>query len=320
MPTRYAVEAEGLVKRFGEVTALDGLGLTVPEGTIAGVLGPNGAGKTTTIDVLTTLLEPDAGHARVAGRDVVAEAAEVRAVIGLTGQFVALDDNLTARENLELFGRLLKLGRRRSAERADELLSRFDLTDAADRRSGTFSGGMRRRLDLAASLIGRPEVLFLDEPTTGLDPRSRAVLWDVVRELRSDGMTILLTTQYLDEADALADRIVVIDHGRVIADGTADDLKDQAGGSVCRIATGTDRIRARVLELLAGRPGLTADADGVAIAATGASTLIEVVRILDGANIPVEDVALRRPTLDDVFFRLTGNPREDQATAEEATR
>ena len=318
MTTRYAVEAEGLVKRFGEVTALDGLGLTVPEGTIAGVLGPNGAGKTTTIDVLTTLLAPDAGSARVAGRDVVTEAAEVRAVIGLTGQFVALDDNLTARENLHLFGRLLKLGRRRAAERADELLSRFDLTDAADRRSGTFSGGMRRRLDLAASLIGRPEVLFLDEPTTGLDPRSRAVLWDVVRELRSDGMTILLTTQYLDEADALADRIVVIDHGRVIADGTADDLKDQAGGSVCHIATA--EIRARVLELLAGRPGLTAGDDGVAIAATGAATLIEVVRILDGANIPVEDVALRRPTLDDVFFRLTGNPREAPTAVEEATR
>ncbi|MFD4351412.1 ATP-binding cassette domain-containing protein [Nocardia sp. NPDC058518] len=303
----YAVETEGLVKRFGGVTALDGLGFAVERGTIAGVLGPNGAGKTTTIDVLTTLLVPDAGHARVAGHDVVADAGAVRSVIGLTGQFVALDENLTARENLALFGRLLKLGRRRAAERADELLSRFDLTDAADRRSGTFSGGMRRRLDLAASLIGQPEVLFLDEPTTGLDPRSRAVLWDVVRDLRDDGMTILLTTQYLDEADELADRIVVVDHGRVIADGTADELKDQAGGSVCHI-TAAEGDRPRIAAALADMTGFAELTDGVAVAASGAATLVDVVRKLDAAEIAVDDIALRRPTLDDVFFRLTGHP------------
>ncbi|MET7637485.1 ATP-binding cassette domain-containing protein [Streptomyces sp. NPDC005438] len=312
--TAAMIEAHELTKRYGSVTALDRLSLSVERGTILGVLGPNGAGKTTTIDVLTTLLTPDEGHASVAGYDVVRSPHEVRALIGLTGQFAALDANLTARENLELFGRLLKLGRRTARQRAEDLLARFELTDAALRRTGTFSGGMRRRLDLAASLIGDPAVLFLDEPTTGLDPRSRSVLWEVVRGLRDEGMTILLTTQYLAEADELADRIVVVDRGRVAAEGTAEELKKRVGGSVCHLAVAEDRDRERIATALAPLGPVTTVDDGLTVPAThGSGTLIEVVRHLDAAEVTVDDLTLRRPTLDDVFFQLTGHGAEDQA-------
>ncbi|MFT4126882.1 MAG: ATP-binding cassette domain-containing protein [Gordonia sp. (in: high G+C Gram-positive bacteria)] len=299
------VEATGLQKSFNEVDALRGVDLSVAEGEILGLLGPNGAGKTTTINILTTLLRPDAGSVRVAGVDVVAEPAKVRPLIGLTGQFAALDENLTARENLVLFGRLFKLGKAAAAARAAELLDEFALGDAADRRTSTFSGGMRRRLDLAASMIGRPKVLFLDEPTTGLDPRSRNLLWDVVRGLRDEGITVLLTTQYLAEADELADRIVVIDRGTVIAEGTPAHLKDRIGGALCHV-TVADAVRARAADVLGARWSVTATDTEVLIPADGASTLIDVVRVLDENGLVPDDIGLRHPTLDDVFLALTG--------------
>lgn len=319
MTSSVAIEVREIRKRFGEVVALDGLSFEAREGTILGVLGPNGAGKTTTIDVLTTLTTPDSGQASVAGHDVRREPGAVRSAIGVTGQFAALDANLTGRENLELFGRLLKLGRRRARQRADELLERFDLTEAADRRSGTFSGGMRRRLDLAASLVGNPSVLFLDEPTTGLDPRSRAVLWDVVRQLRGEGMTILLTTQYLTEADELADRVLVIDHGRVVAEGTPAELKEQAGESVCHVTVTDPGARTRLAEVLAPVGPVAVVDDGITVPATGAETLVEVVRRLDAAKVTADDITVRRPTLDDVFFRLTGHPVGGQEPPGEPT-
>ncbi|MFT4286485.1 ATP-binding cassette domain-containing protein [Nocardioides sp.] len=303
----WVVEAEGLSKRFGDHEALRGMDLRVREGEILGLLGPNGAGKTTTINVLTTLVRPDAGAARVDGVDVLAQPARARGRIGLTGQFAALDANLTARENLVLFGRLLKLGRVAAADRAAELLDQFGLAESADQRSGTFSGGMRRRLDLAASMIGRPRVLFLDEPTTGLDPRSRNALWESVRRLRAEGTSILLTTQYLAEADELADRIVVVDHGAVIAEGTASELKRRVGGAVCQVSVEADSL-AGARAALESRWPVSHDALTLTVPAEGSHTLVEVVRVLDEHGVMPTDVGLRQPTLDDVFLTLTGQP------------
>jgi ABC-2 type transport system ATP-binding protein len=316
-----AVVVEGLVKRFGENTALGGVDLTVPEGTVLGLLGPNGAGKTTVVRILSTLLRADAGRAEVAGLDVVRQAAQVRASIGLTGQYAAVDEYLTGCENLEMVGRLYRLGGRESRRRASELLDRFDLSDAADRPAKTYSGGMRRRLDIAASLIARPRVLFLDEPTTGLDPRSRLGMWEFIADLVSDGTTILLTTQYLEEADRLADRMVVIDKGRVIARGTADELKAQVGGERLELTVAT----VEQLGLAAGLLGPLAHAEPqrdeqtrrLSLPVTGGTeTLAEALRRLDGTSVQVLDVGLRRPDLDDVFLTLTGHAAEDAANGE----
>jgi ABC-2 type transport system ATP-binding protein len=310
-----AIVTEGLRRAFGAVIAVDGVDLVVPAGTVVGLLGPNGAGKTTIVRILTTLLPPDAGSARVAGYDVVRDAAALRSVIGLAGQYAAVDENLTGRENLELVGTLYHLGRATARQRADELLERFDLTAAAHRTVRTYSGGMRRRLDLGASLIGHPLVLFLDEPTTGLDPRSRFGMWDVIRELVSDGTTLLLTTQYLEEADRLADRIAVIDGGRVIAEGTADELKSRVGGDL--LAVRVDRrdqagaAAEAIAGLGAGAPQVVPESGEISLPiAEGASMLAEVVRRLDGAGIAIADLALRRPTMDDVFLALTGRAAE----------
>jgi ABC-2 type transport system ATP-binding protein len=310
MPDTPAIEASGLVKSFGATKALDGLDLAVPAGGILGMLGPNGAGKTTAVRVLATLLRPDAGHARVLGADVVTQADQVRERIGLTGQYAALDDYLTGRANLFMIGRLSRLTRRQARARADELLDRFDLTAAAGRAVKTYSGGMRRRLDLAASLIGRPKVLFLDEPTTGLDPRSRAVMWEIIRELAADGTTLLLTTQYLDEADQLADQIVVVDAGRVIAAGTSDQLKVQAGDDhlVLALAPGADRAAAAaVVKAYATGPVRVDDAEArITAQVTGRDGITtEVVRALDAAGVQVSNLTVQRPTLDDVFLSLT---------------
>ncbi len=321
------ITAEGLVKiyksRRSEVRALDGVDLTVHEGTVLGLLGPNGAGKTTTVRILATLLRPDAGRATVAGFDVVRQAQEIRNVIGLSGQYAAVDENLTGRENLWLFGRLYRLASAEARKRATELLDEFDLIEAGDRVVKTYSGGMRRRLDLASALIGRPRLLILDEPTTGLDPRSRLGMWEVIRGLVRGGTTLLLTTQYLEEADELADMIAVVDHGRIIARGTADELKAQVGGErievVVRDREAIDRAR-DVLARDAGRETtldshtrrLTVPADG------GAQTLVQVVRDLDEAGIEIDDIALRRPTLDDVFLALTGRSTGTEPTDDEA--
>ena len=310
-----AITAEGLVKiyrtRRAEVRALDGVDLEVEEGTVLGLLGPNGVGKTTTVRILATLLKPDAGHATVAGFDVVKQAHQLRSVIGLSGQYAAVDENLTARENLWMFGRLYQLSSAESRQRTGGLLEQFDLGEAADRVVKTYSGGMRRRLDLASALIGRPRLLFLDEPTTGLDPRGRLGMWDVIRTLVRDGTTLLLTTQYLEEADELADTIAVIDHGRVIARGTADELKSQVGGERIEVVV-HDRAHLALAEEVLARDGsgdwvLDEHTRKLTVPTTGgAAKLIEVVRDLGAAGVQIDDIALRRPTMDDVFLALTG--------------
>ncbi|MBN6057683.1 ATP-binding cassette domain-containing protein [Nonomuraea sp. RK-328] len=302
------VVAEGLHKSFGDIHALRGLDLSVPRGTVCGVLGPNGAGKTTAVRILATLSDPDAGHARIAGYDVVREAGKVRARIGLAGQYAAVDEKLTGRGNLRMFGRLYHLSRREAHRRADELLERFGLMDAADRQVTGYSGGMRRRLDLITSLILRPEVLFLDEPTTGLDPRSRGEIWDSVRELVADGTTVLLTTQYLDEADQLADDIAVVDHGQVIATGTPDELKATIGDRLDVVVEDPAALRpaATVLNTLTRTDPTITDADRLSVALPGGGLrLADIVRELDRAGVAAADVRLRRPTLDEVFLRLT---------------
>jgi daunorubicin resistance ABC transporter ATP-binding subunit len=320
-----AARTRGLVRCFGDTEALGGVDLEVSEGSVVGLLGPNGAGKTTLVKVLATLLRPDEGQAEVFGHDVVAEAGAVRELIGLTGQFAAVDELLTGRENLRMFGRLFRLSRRGADRRAGELLERLGLADAADRQVKTYSGGMRRRLDLASSLITRPRILFLDEPTTGLDPRSRNEIWSVVRDLVQEGMTLLLTTQYLEEADQLADRIAVIDHGRVIAEGTGDELKDGVGGSMVelRLEEPHDRERARAaLTGLACEEHEQAEQPGqlvLAVGEDGVGVVAAAAGALQAAGIPVRDLSLRRPTLDDVFLELTGSavrPNGDQAASE----
>ncbi|MFI6517116.1 ATP-binding cassette domain-containing protein [Spirillospora sp. NPDC050679] len=314
--TDNVIIAEGLEKRFGKVRAVNGVDLTVPAGTVLSVLGPNGAGKTTTVRMLTTLLRPDGGRAVVGGHDVAREPDAVRNIIGLSGQYAAVDEYLTGRENLDMFGRLYHLPARAARERAAELLARFRLTDAADRPAKTYSGGMRRRLDLAAALVIRPRILFLDEPTTGLDPRSRLGMWEVIRELVHEGTTLLLTTQYLEEADELADEIVIIDHGRVIAQGTSDQLKAQVGGERISFAVGSNamipKASAAVLEVTDATPEI--DPETLTVSAPvsdGTRSLVAVVNALDAAGIEAHDLGLRRPTLDEVFLALTGRRAED---------
>ncbi|MFB7911831.1 ATP-binding cassette domain-containing protein [Kitasatospora sp. NPDC056076] len=306
-----AIRATGLGKRYGDHHALKGVDLEVAAGTVLGLLGPNGAGKTTTVRLLATLLEPDQGRAEVAGFDVVRQQRQVRRRIGLAGQYAAVDGLLTGRENLELLGRLLHLGRKGARERAAELLARFELEDAAEKPAQTYSGGMRRRLDLAAALIGRPEVLFLDEPTTGLDPASRLVLWEMVREQVAQGVTVLLTTQYLEEADFLADRILVIDTGTVIAEGTPDELKRKVGEEWLEVGVGTDAAIAQALAVLAPVAAAQPEVDRTGRRITvqladGIGTIAAAAVALETARVPVTDFALRRPSLDDVFFHLTG--------------
>ena len=318
-----AVRVEGVAKRFGATVALAGVDLEVPEGMVFGLLGPNGAGKTTLIRVLATLLRPDAGRAEVLGHDVVREPAAVRELIGLTGQFAAVDEILTGRENLEMFGRLFDLSREEARRRADELLERFELAEAADRPARTYSGGMRRRLDLASSLLTHPRMLFLDEPTTGLDPRSRNEIWAIVRQLRSEGTTLLLTTQYLEEADELADRIAVVDHGRVIAEGTGNELKDRVGGQILEVELSSpaqrDEARAVLARVGCGEPEPDERPDRLRLPAPrdGLELIEEAAAELRRAGIAVSDLGLRRPTLDDVFLQLTGAPpSEDGAGAQ----
>jgi ABC-2 type transport system ATP-binding protein len=309
------VAANGLVKRFGDFMALKGVDFVVPEGSLMGLLGPNGAGKTTAIRIVTTLLLPDGGSASVAGHDVVKEPQVVRAMIGLTGQYAAVDEDLTGRENLVLVGRLSRMPKRAAFDRAATLLEAFDLSSAADRQLKTYSGGMRRRLDLAASLMVSPPVLFLDEPTTGLDPRSRLALWDVITELKTEGTTIVLTTQYLEEADQLADRISVIDGGRIIAEGTADELKARVGGDVLHLTVADLSDTAAAAAALSSvfavpESELVVDHDVGTVQVPvegGTMVLIDAVRVLDAKGIEPADLGLRRPSLDDVFLSLTGH-------------
>ncbi|MCB8902769.1 MULTISPECIES: ATP-binding cassette domain-containing protein [unclassified Streptomyces] len=318
-----AIYAEGLVKTFGDVRALDGVDLDVPEGTVLGLLGPNGAGKTTAVRVLTTLLQPDSGRAVVAGIDVLKDPDEVRRRIGLSGQFAAVDEYLTGRENLQMVGQLYQMRAKDAKVRADELLERFNLADAADRTAKTYSGGMRRRLDLAAALVVSPPVMFMDEPTTGLDPRNRQGLWEVIKELVAGGTTLLLTTQYLEEADHLAHDICVVDHGKVIARGTSDQLKAQTGGERVEVVVHESGMIGDARDVLA-RYGIEGIGHGeVSVedhtrkltvpVAGGAKLLAEVIRDLDAVGVEIDDIGLRRPTLDDVFISLTGHAAEREA-------
>jgi oleandomycin transport system ATP-binding protein len=305
----YAIEAEGLVKRFGSTVALDGVDLSVRTGSVLGVLGPNGAGKTTAVRILATLLRPDAGHAKVNGLDVITQSVQVRRQIGLTGQYASVDEDLTGTENLVLIGRLLDLPRRDARSRAKELLANFDLTEAADKAAKHYSGGMRRRLDLAASLVGRPSVMYLDEPTTGLDPSKREDMWQLVRTLVADGTTVLLTTQYLDEADALADEICVIDHGKVIANGTPDELKQIVGGQTLQVKPlNSDDLPsvARILETISTGPTESHARGVLSVPVAGDAVLADVAVRLAAQGIGVAEFSLRLPSLDEVFFSLTG--------------
>jgi ABC-2 type transport system ATP-binding protein len=313
-----AILVEGLTKSFGDVQALRGIDLVVPRGTVLGVLGPNGAGKTTAVRILTTLLQPDKGRALVEGRDVVRQAAAVRRLIGLSGQSAAIQEELTGRENLEIIGRLYHLSKPDARARATDLLEQFDLADAADRHAKNYSGGMQRRLDLAASLVGRPKVLFLDEPTTGLDPRSRLGMWDIIRSLVAGGSTLLLTTQYLDEADELADEIVVIDHGLVIAAGTAEELKSRVGGDVLEFSVPDRNLISDSVAAIArvgeGEPHADKETGivSVGVGGRGSDALVDAVRSLDAAGVQTKGLALRRPSLDDVFLALTGHAAEEE--------
>ena len=316
MPSDAMISAQGLTKQYGETRALAGVDLEVPAGTVLGVLGPNGAGKTTAVRILTTLAVPDSGSAWVAGHNVVTEAAAVRRSIGVTAQDATLDDLLTGRQNLVMIGELSRLPRAQAVVRAKELLAQFDLTDAADRVTKTYSGGMRRRLDLAASMVSRPAVLFFDEPTTGLDPTSRLRMWDIIRSLIADGVTVLLTTQYLDEADTLADRIIVIDHGRVIAGGTSRELKAQIGGARLEVTLAAPHRRAvaALKPLVEGAVHISEDKRVLSAAVGKSSGLASaVIRALDAVGALVDDVETRQPSLDDVFFALTDQPTEELA-------
>jgi ABC-2 type transport system ATP-binding protein len=321
-----AIYVEGVTKSFGSVHALRGIDLAVPAGTVLGLLGPNGAGKTTAVRILTTLLRPDSGSATVNGFDVVKQAADVRRSIGLAGQSAAIQEELTGRENLEIIGRLYHLSWPEAKRRAQELLEQFELIDAAERAAKTYSGGMQRRLDLAASLVGRPTVLFLDEPTTGLDPRARIGMWGVIRSLVSQGTTLLLTTQYLDEADELADEIVVIDHGVVIAAGTAEELKNRVGGDVLEFSVSDEAHRDRAMTAVAdvgeGEPHAD-EATGrisIGVGSAGSDALVAAVRALDTAGVDVQGLTIRRPSLDDVFLAVTGHAAEEVEEQEPAGR
>ncbi|TCN37179.1 oleandomycin transport system ATP-binding protein [Kribbella orskensis] len=314
-----AIRAEGLVKKYGSTTALDGVDLSVPTGTVLGVLGPNGAGKTTAVRILGTLLRPDAGHATVGGYDVVREAPRVREIIGLTGQYASVDEDMSGRRNLVMIGRLLGNNREQAKARADELLERFELSEAGDRIAKTYSGGMRRRLDLAASLVGNPSILYLDEPTTGLDPHARNGVWDTVRNLVLDGTTVLLTTQYLEEADALADSIMVFDKGKVVASGRPAELKAQAGKQSLDVRPAEpghlERVAAIVSESVGVRPTVDVVNALVSVPVTDGSSMPVVVRRLDEAGIAVTELSLRLPSLDEVFLALTGHAAEEESTA-----
>src|SRR5512133_653468 len=316
--TDNAIVVEGLVKRYGQVAALDGIDFEVSAGTVFGLLGPNGAGKTTAVRILATILSPDAGRAEILGRDVVRDASAVRKQLGLAGQYAAVDPNLTGRENLRLIGKLMQLQRRWIALRADELLQRFELADAADRPARTYSGGMRRRLDIAAALVQRPPVVFLDEPTTGLDVHSRNALWEMIRELVADGTTVLLTTQYLEEADRLAQRIAVVDDGRVIADDTPVALKAQLGSTVIELGMGDADRAVQAGELLDERLAAQVEREGATIRLAtddGSRLLIDVLRLLDDHELVPATLAVREPSMDDVFLALTGHRAEDGAAA-----
>jgi oleandomycin transport system ATP-binding protein len=313
---QVAIEATGLVKKYGNTTALAGVDLSVPTGTVLGVLGPNGAGKTTAVRILGTLLRPDAGHATVGGYDVVREAGRVREIIGLTGQYASVDEDMSGRRNLIMIGRLLGVSREQSRARADELLERFELTDAGDRIAKTYSGGMRRRLDLAASLVGHPSILYLDEPTTGLDPHARNGVWETIRNLVLDGTTVLLTTQYLEEADALADSIVVFDKGTVVASGRPAALKAQAGKQSLDVRPAEpahiERVAAIVAESVGARPNVDVVNTLVSVPVTDGSSMPVVVRRLDEEGIAVTELSLRLPSLDEVFLALTGHTAEER--------